>query len=68
MTNSAHVKLATEIVENNENLVELATNSLVALYKISNNHYIADKDFLTNYKKLHNIIEKVDNEKVEAKK
>jgi len=60
MQNNEYVKLANDIVKYNKNITELATNSLIALYKASPNHFIADKDFVKGYKKLHDIIEKVE--------
>ena len=60
MAKNNHVKLAKDIVKYSQNIEELATNSLIALYKISPNHYVGDKDFVKGYKKLHNIIEKVE--------
>ena len=60
MPNNKYIELANYIVEHNENTRDLATNSLIALYKASPNHYIADKDFVKGYKKLHNIIEEVE--------
>lgn len=60
MAENSYVRLAKDIVKYNQNIEELATNSLIALYKISPNHYIGDQDFVKGYKKLHNIIEKVE--------
>jgi len=60
VTNNEYVKLAKDIVKYSQNIEELATNSLIALYKISPNHYVGDQDFVKGYKKLHDIIEKVE--------
>ena len=60
MAKNSHVKLAKDIVKYSQNIEELATNSLIALYKIRPTHYVCDQDFVKGYKKLHNIIEEVE--------
>jgi len=60
MTTNKYIKLAEEMVEYTQDIENLAINNLAALYKVSNNHYVGDMEFLKGYKKLHKIIEKVE--------